>query len=115
MEYVSCNVAIGGDVGQVVCLNMVSSPELIVLKSIHGDSSLSGIKITGEYTHSDDDERDRLKGKYGEQRVSETLGQFGEMPKTLKETRIPDTYYDPLWLDGLKKETKKKPATKKEK
>ena len=115
MEYVSCCIAIGGDQGHVVVKDMISSAELLVLKSIHGDSAVSGIKITGKYDHSDDEERYRLKRIYGDERVNEVIGAFGAMPQSLEETRIPDTYFDPVWKESLKSAPKKKATAKKEK
>ena len=76
---------------------------------MHGSDAVTNIKVIGEIETTSEQERDRLGNFYKDAKVMEVFGQYGDLPKTLAESRIEDTLLDPVWLS----EKKKKPAPKK--
>jgi hypothetical protein len=67
LDWVSCKIAIGGDVRQVIFrgpTNPVSVPELDILAAIHGDASVTDIKPIATTESTAAEEKNRLLSKY---------------------------------------------------
>lgn len=107
----SCTVAIAGDVRAVVSKPTVTIPEIIMLQHIHGGDAINNIRVKGDWNITNEAERDRLGEFYGDAKVIEIFQQFGELPKTLGDSRIAETLLDPSWNREPPK--KKKAAPKK--
>lgn len=93
----SCSVAIGGDIRAVVAKPNVTIAEILLLQSIHGSDAVTNIRVRGDIKTSSDQERDRLGKFYGDDKVVGVFNQFGELPKTLSDSRIPEEMLDPVW------------------
>lgn len=109
MEQLSCSVAINGDIRAVITKPYVTVAEIVLLQAMHGSDAVFNIKVIGELDSTSEQERDRLGNFYKDVKVMEVFGQYGDLPKTLSESRIDDTLLDPVWLS----EKNKKPAPKK--
>ena len=83
-----CNVALDGDLGQVVVKEGVTVPELAVLRFIHLPTSITNICLMGKEKYDSKEERDRLGKIYSDEKVLEIFGQFGELPMQVKELNI---------------------------
>ena len=83
-----CNVALGGDIGQVVVKEGVSVPEIAMLRFIHMPTSITNICLTGKEKYDSESERNRLGKEYSDEKVLEIFGQFGELPMQVKELNI---------------------------
>ena len=83
-----CNVALDGDIGQVVVKEGVTVPELAVLRFIHLPTSITNICLMGKEKYDSKEERDRLGKIYSDEKVMEIFGQFGELPMQVKELNI---------------------------
>jgi hypothetical protein len=83
-----CNVALGGDLGQVVVKNGVTIPELVILRYVHLPTSITNICLTGKEKYDSESERYRLGKTFSDEKVIEIFGQFGELPMDIKEVNI---------------------------
>ena len=83
-----CNVALGGDLGQVVVKEGVTVPELAILRFIHLPTSVTNICLTGKDKYDSEGERYRLGKDYSDEKVMENFGQFGELPMDVKDLKI---------------------------
>ena len=111
MEKINANIAIDGNIGNVVNKDFLTIPELVMLRNIHGETSVSNIIVDGSFDHDDKAERDRLGNLYGDQKVIDVFGAYGALPKTFEDARIDDGYFDQIYLQ----ERSKKPAKSKSK
>ena len=111
-EIYSCCVAIGGDIRSVVTKPLVSIAEIMVLQHIHGPDAVTMIKPVGTTNDSNEQIRDELGRAYGDEKIVELFNQFGELPKTLSEARIPDTLMDPVHLHDQKTKPVKRRTVK---
>tara|TARA_B100000214_G_scaffold5112_1_gene3825 strand:+ start:17437 stop:17817 length:381 start_codon:yes stop_codon:yes gene_type:complete len=110
MESYSCNLALSGNIGMIVRKEGLSVAQLIVLRHIHGDSSVIDIEENGKMDASGSD-RQRLVDIYGEQKVAEVFGPYGDLPTKIEESKIPESYFaKPVNKGGRPK--KKAPAKK---
>ena len=66
----------------------VTPAELILLQRAHGDDAVTRIAVLETDTRTDEDERDRLGSRYGDEKVIQAFGQYGDLPQTLKAARI---------------------------
>lgn len=107
MDKITANVAIANNLQNVISKDFITIPEIVMLRNIHGQSSVFNIKITGEFEHDDEIERDRLGNIYGDQKVEEVFGAYGQLPKTLEEARIEESFLDPLFAQEKPKKQKK--------
>ena len=89
INYYSVNVAIGGDIRNVVTRRGCTAPELALLRMIHGDTAITNISLAGKVEADSDTERDRLSGIYGDARMNEEFGAYGDLPLDVKKLRIP--------------------------
>jgi len=111
-DLINCNVAIGGDSRAVVNKPYCSVAEVLLLQSIHGQDAVTNIRVYDELKTDDTVERDRLGNFYGDDKVIALFNQFGELPRVLADTRIPDEILDPVWLsERSKPKAKAKPKT----
>ena len=109
-----CNVALGGDIGQVVVKEGVSVPEIAMLRFIHLPSSISNICLTGKEKYDSESERYRLGKEYSDEKVMEIFGQFGELPMDIKELKIDKASMEEGAIPINKKVEKKFVETSKE-
>ena len=65
MELANCMLALGGDTGNTVPEYNVTPSEVMVLRLIHGEESVSEIDIVATTDRSHAAERDRLSRFYG--------------------------------------------------
>jgi|TARA_Y100000310_G_scaffold169032_2_gene169056 hypothetical protein len=90
MELFTCEVNLGGDMKNTVVMNLVTAPELEVLRRVHGHDAVWGITRTGDADYPDNDaERETLQLKYGYEIVNGIFGPYGKLPEKLSELKIP--------------------------
>ena len=111
MERINANIAIDGNIGNVVNKEFLTIPELVMLRNIHGETSVFNIIVDGSFDHDDKAERDRLGNLYGDHKVVEVFGAYGALPQSFEDARIDDGYFDKIYLQ----ERDKKPAKSKAK
>jgi len=110
MEKINANVAIDGNIGNVINKGFLSIPEIVMLRHIHGETAVFNIIVDGSYDHDDKVERDRLGNLYGDQKVTDVFGAYGALPKSFEDARIDEGYFDKMYLQERdKKPTKSKP------
>jgi len=111
MEKLTGNVAIGGNLGNVLSKDFMTIPEVVMLRNIHGDAAVFNLAVTDQMEIDDESERNRLGILYGDQKVQDVFGAYGALPRTFEEARIDDGYLDKMYLQ----ERSKKPAKAKSK
>ena len=69
----------------------ITTPEILVLKAMHGDDAVVQVKVTGQdKKRSDAAERDRLAGFYNPRVVKRLFGEsFQPLPKKLPRAEAP--------------------------
>lgn len=94
MQICSCTVAIGGEAGMTVAKDLITVPEIMVLRAIHGEDAVRNICVVDNKDVSSNEERDRLLSIYRmpEGVVKDTLGATGSLPKTIDESGIGDEF-----------------------
>jgi len=113
VELCSCTVAIAGDIRRNQPKPRVTPAEIVLLQAIHGASAVTNIRVHGELDTTSDQERDRLGRFYGDDKVVKQFNQFGDLPTTIDDIRIPDEMLDPSWNREAAKPAKKKAPTRK--
>jgi len=115
MDYHFISLAIGSDINHGITKDFVTASEIVLLRHIHGETSVSEIKPTGSFDHGSDEERNRLGELYDDVLVAEIFGKFGEVPISLDDAKIEESYMDKMWLRDSKEAPKKaaKKSTKK--
>jgi hypothetical protein len=98
MEKINANVAIDGNIGNVINKGFLTIPELVMLRHIHGETSVFNIIVDGSYDHDDKVERDRLGNLYSDQKVVDVFGAYGALPQSFEDARIDDGYFDKIYL-----------------
>ena len=88
MEICTCLVSIGGDPRHVVPKHSTTPAEIVLLQRLHGNDAVTEIAVTQKDKRSHEDERDRLGARYGDDKIIDTFGQYGDLPSTLKEARV---------------------------
>lgn len=73
MQKLKCEVALAGDVRQLVP-KVVTVPELVVLQAIHGHGSVQNVEVVGMDKRPHRDELDRLHRVYGKAGEEEGKG-----------------------------------------
>jgi hypothetical protein len=112
MEQLTGNIAIGGNLGNVLYKNFITIPEVVMLRNIHGETSVFNLAVVGDVETDDKAERDRLGILYGDQKVEEVFGRYGALPKSFEDARIDDGYLDKLYLQNKAKKPVKKAKAK---
>ncbi len=88
----------------------LSVPELVLLRFIHGESSVEEIEETGTMDASQAT-REHLSEIYGGDKVQAVFGPYGDLPKKISEASIEETFFaQPKNKGGRPK--KKAPAKK---
>ena len=115
MDYHFVALAIGSDITHTITKDYVTAPEIVLLRAIHGETAVSEIRPTGSFDHDSDAERNRLGELYNDEKVEEVFGKFGEVPATLADAKVEESYMDKMWLRDSKEAPKKaaKKTTKK--
>jgi len=111
MDYHFIALSIGADITHVITKEYVTASEIVMLRAIHGETAVTEIRPTGSFDHSSDEERNRLGELYSDEQVSEIFGKFGQLPATLSDAKIEESYMDKMWLRDSKA-APKKPAKK---
>lgn len=88
MDICNCLVAIGGDPRHVIAKHGATPAEIVLLQRLHGDDAITEILVTDKEKRSHDDERDRLGARYGDDKIVDAFGQYGDLPTSLKSARI---------------------------
>lgn len=94
MQICNCTIAIGGDIGMTVTKERVTIPELMILRSVHGDDAVRNIEVTHSVSMSNSEERERLNQIYRNPEfvVRDTLGATGTLPSEIEDAGIPDDF-----------------------
>ena len=109
MDYHFVALAIGSDITHTITKDYVTAPEIVLLRAIHGETAVSEIRPTGSFDHDSDAERNRLGELYNDEKVEEVFGKFGEVPATLADAKVEESYMDKMWLRDSKEAPKKQP------
>ena len=107
MEICTCLVSIGGDPRHVVPKHSTTPAEIVLLQRLHGNDAVTEIVVTEKENRSHEDERDRLGARYGDDKIMETFGQYGDLPTTLKEARVDNSLMSATASKGDAPKTKK--------
>lgn len=101
------NVALNGDLGNVVQKEGITAPEIKMLIHLHGIGSVNEIAMYGKDNLNTLEERDKLEKHYKPERVAEVFGSFGELPFDIKELKLDEALFEkgaaPIGLGGAKK------------
>lgn len=90
MELFTCEISLGGDIKNTVVRDLVTAPELEVLRRVHGHDAIWNITRTGNSENADNDaERETLQLRYGHEIVNGIFGPYGQLPSKLSELKIP--------------------------
>lgn len=65
MDQLMADIAIGGDIKNVVHRDDLTWPEVVLMRDIHGEAAVTNIEITGESELDERDEIERLRTRYG--------------------------------------------------
>ena len=65
MDQLMADIAIGGDIKNVVHRADLTWPEVVLMRDIHGEAAVTNIEITGESPLDPRDEIERLRVRYG--------------------------------------------------
>lgn len=75
MKVYDCKVRNKGDVRDEVVRKAITAAEIKVLRHIHGDDAVVGIKpLTAEAERTEEVERERLEMRYGAKAIAEVFG-----------------------------------------
>jgi hypothetical protein len=110
MQVCNCTVAIGGEAGMTVVKDLVTVPEIMVLRAIHGEDAVRNIAVVANEDIDSNEERSRLMSIYRmpEGIVKDTLGATGPLPKTIDDSGIGDEF---VISKSVAKKSKKASAT----
>ncbi len=110
MQVCNCTVAIGGEAGMTVAKDLVTVPEIMVLRAIHGEDAVRNISVVANEDIDSNEERTRLMSIYRmpEGIVKETIGATGPLPKTIDDSGIGDEF---VISKSVAKKSKKASAT----
>lgn len=96
MHYVDCQVAVAGDIRNKAVIQGASVAEIAVLRLIHGDGSISDVRLVGNGQVIHSDERDRLLEKYAKY-GNIVNGVFrdggGNFPADIRDLKLPTAAY----------------------
>jgi hypothetical protein len=65
MQMIGADIALGGDIKNVVRREDLTWPELVLMRDIHGEAAVTNIEVVGESPLDPNDEINRLKARYG--------------------------------------------------
>lgn len=102
MHFCTCKVAIAGDLRQIVertPFNPVSWPEVEILRSLHGDGSVTDVSVIAEFPQTAKDEKERLRLKYGNAILEDIFP--GRNPRMEMEAAGAKIKAPPAWKNPL--------------
>jgi hypothetical protein len=96
MQTVTCEILIGGDMGNTVVKAGISVPEIVILTALHGIGSVANMKLEGENAINNAAELKRLSDTYGRDIVTKAFpGANPTLPKLLIDIGIDDVAVEP--------------------
>jgi hypothetical protein len=96
MQTVTCEILIGGDMGNTVVKAGISVPEIVLLSALHGVGSVTNMKLEGENVINNASELKRLSDIYGRDVVAKAFpGANPSLPKLLIDIGIDDVAVEP--------------------
>lgn len=96
MQTVTCEILIGGDMGNTVVKAGITVPEIVILTALHGVGSVSNMKLEGENNISNGPELARLTKIYGRDIIAKAFpGANPVLPKLLIDIGIDDVAVEP--------------------
>lgn len=96
MQTVTCEILIGGDMGNTVVKAGISVPEIVLLTALHGVGSVTNMKLEGENVCNNASELKRLSDIYGHQVMVKAFpGANPVLPKLLIDIGIDDVAVEP--------------------
>jgi hypothetical protein len=96
MQTVTCEILIGGDVGNTDVKAGISVPEIVLLTALHGVGSVTNMKLEGENVIGNAPELKRLSDLYGRDIVTKAFpGANPVLPKLLIDIGIDDVAVEP--------------------
>jgi hypothetical protein len=96
MQTVTCEILIGGDMGNTVVKAGISVPEIVLLTALHGIGSVTKMKLEGENVINNASELKRLSDIYGRDIVMKAFpGANPVLPKLLIDIGIDDVEVEP--------------------
>ena len=96
MQTVTCEILIGGDMGNTVVKAGISVPEIVLLTALHGIGSVTNMKLEGENVINNASELKRLSDIYGRDIVMKAFpGANPTLPKLLIDIGIDDVAVEP--------------------
>ena len=113
MDVYKCKVALGGNIGMTVNKDGCSVADLVMLRYLHGDVSVTEIEKTSTKPGDSTSERDYLNSVYRTPKVAEVFGPYGDLPMKIAEAKIPESYFADPPKKATKKTTKKSTKSKK--
>ena len=79
MDMIGADIALGGDIKNVVRREDLSWAELLLMRDIHGEASVTQVEVVGEHFREEWDEMNHLKARYGRKFVRV----YGRNPQTI--------------------------------
>ena len=96
MQTVTCEILIGGDMGNTVVKAGITVPEIVILTALHGIGSVTNMKLEGENVISNSSELKRLTDIYGRDIITKAFpGANPVLPKLLVDIGIDDVAVEP--------------------
>ena len=103
MHFVTCMVRLGGDLLNVVPrgeFNPVSWPEVDVLRTLHGEDSVTDVKAFVKVSQTAKAEKERLRAIYGAMVIEDIFpGKNPQMELEVPGAKLPDQM--PLWHNPI--------------
>lgn len=79
MDRIGADIALGGDIKNVVRREDLSWAELLLMRDIHGEASVTNVEVVGVHPREEWDEMNHLKARYGRKFVRV----YGRNPQTI--------------------------------
>ena len=96
MQTVTCEILIGGDMGNTAVKAGITVPEIVLLTALHGMGAVTNMKLEGENVIGNASELKRLTDIYGRDIVSKAFpGANPVLPKLLIDIGIDDVAVEP--------------------
>jgi hypothetical protein len=86
MKLYDCQVRLAGDLNCEVPKQGVTAPEVLVLRSLHGDDAVVDLVASGDRKVKQTDERMRLGEIYGHDKVVKLFGEHAQLPTKIALT-----------------------------
>ena len=89
MQMYKASVRPGGQITHEVPRDVLSAPEVVLLRAIHGDDAVVHLSRTKKQQCNEQEERERLTGVYGAKAVTAA---FGNTHGARLPTEVPDAW-----------------------